>query len=124
MIVAQGADLKAFNKKLQHDSTAAFVAEVKSEKSGCISKCDARIIGEVIRDIGGGRLTKESAINYDVGVDQMIKPGERVEKGGLLCRIHAVSPAQFKTAAARIKTAFEVSAKPVKAAPLVVEIIS
>jgi thymidine phosphorylase len=124
MIVAQGADLKAFNEKLQHDSTAAFVAEVKSEKSGYISRCDARIIGEVIRDIGGGRLTKESAINYDVGVDKMIKPGEHVEKGGLLCRIHAVSPAQFKTAAARIRTAFEVSAKPFKPAPLVMEIIS
>jgi pyrimidine-nucleoside phosphorylase len=124
MIVAQGADLKAFNQKLQHDSTAAFVSEVKSEKSGHISKCDARIIGEVIRDIGGGRLTKESAINYDVGVDQMIKPGERVEKGGLLCRVHAASPAQFKAAAARIKTAFKVSAKPFKPAPLVVEIIS
>ena len=124
MLVAQGADLKEFNKKLQHDSTATFVAGVKSDKSGYISKCDARIIGEVIRDLGGGRLTKESAINFDVGVDQIIKPGERVNKGGWLCRIHAVGPAQFKTAAARIKTAFEVSAKPVKPAPLVVEIIS
>ena len=77
MIVAQGADLKAFNRKLALDSTATVVAEVKSEKSGYISKCDARIIGEVIRDLGGGRLTKESAINYDVGVDQIAKPGER-----------------------------------------------
>ena len=94
MIVAQGADLKAFNRKLALDSTAKVVVELKSEKSGYISKCDARIIGEVIRDLGGGRLTKDSTINYDVGVDQIAKPGERVEKSGMLCRVHAGDPAQ------------------------------
>ncbi len=76
MLVAQGADLKAFNKKLALDSTAPVVFELKSERAGFVSKCDARIIGEVIRDLGGGRLTKDSQINYDVGVDQIAKPGE------------------------------------------------
>jgi pyrimidine-nucleoside phosphorylase len=123
MIVAQGADLKAFNRKLTHDSTAKVVAEVKSGKAGFVSKCDARIIGEVIRDIGGGRLTKESTINFDVGVDRIVKPGERVEKSGVLCRVHAADLAQAKMVATRLKTAFEVSAKRVKAGALVVEII-
>src|ERR1017187_4220011 len=88
MIMAQGADLNAFNKKLALDSTAPVTAELKSAQSGWGSKCDARALGEVIRDLGGGRLTKESAINYDVGVDRIAKPGERVEKNGALCRIH------------------------------------
>ena len=106
MIVAQGADLKSFNRRLALDSTAPVVVEVKSAKSGCISKCDARIIGEVIRDLGGGRLTKESAINYDVGVDRMAKPGERVEKSGVLCRVHAANETQAEAAVARLKVAF------------------
>ena len=80
MLVAQGADLGAFNKKLALDTTAPVIIELKAEKPGFVAKCDARIIGEVIRDLGGGRLTKDSAINYDVGVDQIAKPGERVEK--------------------------------------------
>ncbi len=112
MLVAQGADLKSFNRKLALDSTAPVVVEVKSGKSGCISKCDARVVGEVIRDLGGGRLTKESAINYDVGVDRMAKPGERVEKSGVLCRVHAADEAQAEAATARLKTAFEISARP------------
>jgi len=124
MIVAQGADLKAFNRKLRRDSTAKLVMDVKSKKSGFISRCDARIIGEVIRDLGGGRLTKESAVNYDVGVDRIIKPGERVEQGSVLCRVHAASPAQAKAAVTRLGTAFGVSPRWVKPAPLVVEIIS
>ena len=124
MISAQGADLQAFNQKLLLDSTAGVIAEVKSEKSGFISKCNARIIGEVIRDLGGGRLTKESAINYDVGVDRIAKPGERVEKSGVLCRIHAVDSAQAKTAILRLQAAFEISAKFKRPAPLIQEIIN
>jgi pyrimidine-nucleoside phosphorylase len=124
MIVAQGADLKAFNAKLSHDSTAALVTEVKSDKSGFVTKCDARIIGEVIRDIGGGRLTKESTINYDVGVDQIAKPGEKIGKSAVLCRVHLATPDQVEPVTARLKTAFEISAKRIKPAPLLTEIIS
>jgi thymidine phosphorylase len=124
MIVAQGADLAAFNEKLRRDSTAGSVAPVKSEKSGCLSRCDARIIGEVIRDLGGGRLTKESSVNFDVGVDQMAKPGERVAKGGVLCRVHAADSAQAEAVVDRLQAAFMISAKRFKPDSLVVEIIS
>ena len=124
MLAAQGADLKAFNQKLMLDSTAPIVVGLQAEKSGCVSKCDARIIGEVIRNLGGGRLTKESAINYDVGIDQIAKPGERVEQAGALCRVHAADSTQAKAAIARLKAAFEISAKPGKAAPLVLETVA
>ena len=124
MIVAQGADLKAFNQKLALDSTAPVVAEVKSGKSGYVSKCDARVIGEVIRDLGGGRLTKESAINYDVGVDRIAKPGERVEKSGVLCRVHAADLVQAKTAIARLKEAYEISARRPAPVPLISGVIT
>jgi pyrimidine-nucleoside phosphorylase len=123
MIVAQGADLKAFNRKLTLDSTAKTVFEVKLGMSGYVSRCDARIIGEVIRDLGGGRLTKDSAINFDVGVDRIAKPGERVEKPTALCRVHAIDLIQAKAAIARLKTAFEISSKRPAKIPLVVEII-
>ncbi len=123
MLTAQGADLDAFHKKLTLDSTAAVVVEMKSEKSGYVSKCDARIIGEVVRDLGGGRLTKDSKINYDVGLDKMAKPGERIKKSEALCRIHAADSTQAKAAIARLKTAFEISARKVSAPPLIHEVI-
>jgi pyrimidine-nucleoside phosphorylase len=123
MIVAQGADLKAFNKKLSLDFTANVVADVKSEKAGYVSKCDARIIGEVIRDIGGGRPTKESSINFDVGVDRIAKPGERVEKSGVLCRLHATDAVQAKSAAIILQTAFQISAKRLPVPELVCAVI-
>jgi pyrimidine-nucleoside phosphorylase len=123
MIAAQGADLTAFNKKLARDHTTPAVAELKTGRSGFVSKCDARIIGETIRDLGGGRLTKESVINYDVGLDRIAKPGEPVKTGDLLARIHAADRRQANAARARLKKAFEISARPPRLAPLVLEVI-
>src|SRR5262249_42936838 len=48
MLVAQGADLSSFNRKLAYDHNAPVVVELKSTSAGNVSKCDARLIGEVI----------------------------------------------------------------------------
>jgi thymidine phosphorylase len=115
--------LVAFNRKLAKGPTAAVINELKSGESGFVSKCDARIIGEVIRDLGGGRLSKDSQINHDVGVDQIAKPGERVEKSGVLCRVHAANSSDAKVSFERLQSAFEISATRREPPPLVCEII-
>jgi len=124
MLAAQGADLDAFNKKLARDHTAAIIAELKADRSGFVSKSDARLIGEVIRDLGGGRLTKDSVINYDAGVDRLAQPGEAVKPGMTLARIHAASRAQAEAARARLETAFEISPRPKPAIALISEVIA
>ena len=124
MLLAQGADLHAFNRKLAQDRTSKVVVELKAKRSGFVSRCDARIIGEVIRDIGGGRLSKESTVNFDVGLDQIAKPGVEVKTGAVLCRIHADSAKQASVASERLATAFEISAKRPKLSPLVVTVMS
>jgi pyrimidine-nucleoside phosphorylase len=109
MLVAQGADLKQFNRKLALDQTAFVVMAVKAKRTGVISRCDARVVGEVVRDLGGGRHTQESGINYDAGVDHMRKPGETVRSGDALCRVHAASPAEANAARQALPGAFEIA---------------
>jgi len=123
MLVAQGADLAAFNGKLAKGQTAPVVIELKAPASGFVSRCDARVIGEAVRDLGGGRFTKESGIHYDVGVDGLAKPGESIQAGGVLTRIHAADRAQAEAACARLKTAFDISDQPTAPPPLIAEII-
>jgi pyrimidine-nucleoside phosphorylase len=123
MIVAQGADLTAFHKKLALDHTAPVVVELKAGRAGFVSKCDARLIGEVIRDLGGGRLTKESVINHDVGLDWIAKPGEAVRYSDSLARIHATDRDQASAACARLKAAFGITAQRPHTVPLVAGVI-
>jgi pyrimidine-nucleoside phosphorylase len=123
MLVAQGADLDAFNRRLSLDHTAPVVKELRATKAGFVSRCDARIIGEMIRDLGGGRLTKESVINHDVGVDRLAKPGEEVRTGSILVRVHAADKMQAGTALHRLQTAFEISDQPPDLPPLIQDAI-
>jgi pyrimidine-nucleoside phosphorylase len=123
MLAAQGADLAALNRKLALDHTASVVVELKAQASGFVSRCDARILGEIVRDLGGGRFTKESGINYDVGVDAIAKPGETIQAGGVLARVHAADRAQADATCARLKTAFAISEQPPAEEPLIAGII-
>jgi pyrimidine-nucleoside phosphorylase len=123
MLAAQGADLPAFERKLTLDRTAPVVVEFKAPASGFVSRCDARVIGEVVRDLGGGRFTKESEINYDVGVDTLAKPGQAVQAGGVLARVHSADKARAEAACGRLETAFEISAQPPALQALIADIV-
>src|SRR5207248_2746526 len=114
LLAAQGADVDAFEKKLQREHTAPVVVELKAVRSGFVSRCDARVIGEVIRDIGGGRATKESQIDYDVGVDHIVAVGEGVKSNDTLCRLHTRTEQQADDTRRRIEAAFEISDAPVQ----------
>ena len=123
MLAAQGADLAAYEKKLAKDHTAPVVVELKALHSGYVADCDARILGEAVRELGGGRLTKESQLDYDVGVDRLIKAGEAVQAGHALARIHAATESEAQAARGRLQGAFTLSAEPPASAPLIVEVI-
>jgi thymidine phosphorylase len=119
MLAAQGADLDDFKSKLELEGTAPVVVELKARKAGYVARCDARIIGEVVRDLGGGRVTKESVIDYDVGVDHLAKPGERISAGSVLAQIHAMDKTQGETARARLGRAFVLQSSKPKLQPLI-----
>src|SRR3954452_17245613 len=107
MLVLQGADLSILERKLVVDHTAPAVLEVTAQQAGFVARCDARILGEAIRDLGGGRLTRDSVINHDVGVDMLAKPGALVKPESVLARVHAADKTQGAAASSRILSAFE-----------------
>jgi pyrimidine-nucleoside phosphorylase len=124
LIAAQGADLDTYRNRLAFDHTAPVVMELETPDEGFITRCDARIIGETVRDLGGGRMTKESNINPEVGVDLLAKPGDAVGIGSVLARVHAATREGAEAACARLLEAFEVSGEPAPATPLILEVIA
>jgi pyrimidine-nucleoside phosphorylase len=123
MIAAQGADMAAFERKLKLDHTASVALELTTLDGGYVSRCDARLIGEVIRDLGSGRLTKDSKIDFDAGVDRLAKPGEAVSPGSVLARIHAADRTQAEAARARLLPAFSITSEPTALPPLIESVL-
>lgn len=118
MLAAQGADMKAYEKAIT-GRFAPAIMELRAEGAGFVERCDARIIGEIARDLGGGRMNKESQIDPLVGIDQIARPADRIERGGPLCRIHAANQTQGEQALVRLRAAFAIADRAPDIPPLV-----
>ncbi|MDR2514956.1 MAG: thymidine phosphorylase [Christensenellaceae bacterium] len=70
---------------------AAVCHEVKSLKSGFITKIDAQALGLAAGALGAARATKEAAIDYGVGMVLLRQRGDEVRAGEALAVIHAQS---------------------------------
>ncbi|MBR1522945.1 MAG: thymidine phosphorylase [Lachnospiraceae bacterium] len=100
--VSSGRALEVFKKMIeaQHGNPcvaddyslfpqAAVKTEVYAERNGYLSVKDCAGIGECVKVLGGGRITKEQMIDLSVGLDMKVKNGERVSKGDCLCEIYS-----------------------------------
>lgn len=123
LLAAQGADLARYASMLCADTLAPAIGTLRAPRGGFVTQADSRILGEVIRDLGGGRLQQDSVIDPHVGIDQLVKPGEPIRAGDPLCRIHARTHVSLDRALTTASAAFQVSDTPGLALPLIHEVI-
>lgn len=123
MISAQGANLEVFNQNLALEDLASEVVEVKSNCPGFITRCDAKFIGEMVRDLGGGRLQKADQIQPYVGIDRLAKVGEWIQVGQVLGRIHASDLEAATRASDQLRTAFHIQTKAPSRPTLILQMI-
>ena len=85
MIAAQGGDLE----DLYRPSQAAYVAEVRAEKSGFITELPAMEFGLFAMRLGAGRAVKSDELDYETGIVFEKKVGETVEIGEIVAKIYS-----------------------------------
>ena len=64
------------------------VISIRSPKSGYINGINAHALGELARQIGAGRYTKEDSIDHSVGIVLTRKKGDFVEVNDELARFY------------------------------------
>ena len=117
MIDCHGGDLNAGLPKAENQIT------LPASKSGIISKCDAENIGRASLLLGAGRAKTTDTIDHAVGISNLKKIGERVEKDEPLGIIHS-NGHEDKTELFRLlETAFTILDEPVDPPPLILEVI-
>jgi len=82
---------------------------ISASKAGYISKLDAYQLGLAGIELGGGRKTKEDAIDPVSGILLHKKQGERIEKGDNIATLHSNSEAGIKKALEFTDKAIEIA---------------
>lgn len=122
-IRAQGGD----PEEAEHPEilpSAAYQESVCAEADGFVSNIHTEEIGRICLLLGGGRETKESAIDLSVGLVLCKKKGDAVKKGDPLAVIHASDPEKLSEAKKRLLESYEFTSQKPEVPPLIKDIIS
>lgn len=123
VIEAQGGNPQVLDRfDLLPNATGA--REILSPRSGYVSAVNARDIGWAASKIGGGRETKDAAIDPAVGVILEVKVGQKVDEGSVLCRLYYTRDEALDEAAEDIEDAFRISSQPPEQRDLILEVVS
>lgn len=119
---AQGGDAAPV-----YDTSLLLVAgktlEVTAKESGYVHRILAEDIGIACMTLGGGRETKESAIDLSVGIILEKKNGDAVSDGEVLATIYGNDDAKMQAAYEKIAHAYEIAKEPAAFVPVVREYI-
>ena len=87
---------------------AKYVEDVVADADGYVAKIQTEEIGRISLLLGGGRETKESEIDLNVGVVLNKKRGDKVEAGDVLATIHANDEEKLAQAKKRLIDAYTI----------------
>lgn len=82
MVAAQGGDLDA-------PRPVSPGHDIISERAGYVTAIDTEQLGRVIVELGGGRRKLGDVLDSSVGLEMLVRLGDKVEKGQPLLRVFA-----------------------------------
>ena len=107
MVEAQGGDVR-FVKDTSLFPKATYNVDVKAVSDGFVKSMDAKTIGLVSCQIGGGREKEGDVIDHAAGITLKKKIGDKVHKGETIMVIHSDRP-NLENAQRRLAHSFETS---------------
>ncbi|MBI3681632.1 MAG: thymidine phosphorylase [Acidobacteria bacterium] len=122
VIAAQGGNPQVLDR-FELLPNATGMREIYSPRAGYVSVIDAALIGQASVMIGAGRDTKDDSIDPAVGVILEVKVGQKVDAGGVLCRLYYTREDGVEEAAEHVEDAFRISAQPPEERELILEVV-
>jgi len=102
---------------------APLVKPLLSPESGYISDIKTRELGLAVVQLGGGRSRADQKIDHAVGLDKILKPGEKITQGEPLLYVHVQNEKQFDDVKSNLLNAFSISKVAPESLPAVYEVI-
>ena len=112
MIGALGGPHDLVEHPERHLARAPIERPVWPDFDGFVERIDARSLGLIVVELGGGRRRVEDAIDSAVGLAAVRGVGDAVDRERPIAIVHARSTADAEAAAKRLREAVTVSAEP------------
>ncbi len=122
MVTAQGGDAGVILDTGKFKK-AKFTHEVRSEKSGYITRTDTEGYGVAALLLGAGRNTKEESIDYSAGIILHAKTGDRVERGDVIATLFADDERRFAASEKKLLESTETGGEKPEERPLILSVI-
>ena len=113
LIAAQGGDPDALRR-------VAPAAEIRASRSGYVVSVETEQIGRAVILLGGGRRTIGDHIDHSVGLEMLVRVGDRVERDQPLVRVFAGQD-RLEGVRALVSAAVVLDQQPAAPGPLIVE---
>jgi pyrimidine-nucleoside phosphorylase len=120
MVAAHGGDVRVADDPRLLPQPGALL-EVPAPQAGTVAFVDARQIGRIVLQLGGGRKAVTDVIDPAAGVDGLVQAGERIEKGQPLMRLLAKDAALAESLAPAAATAVLITRDAVPERRLILE---
>ena len=121
MVAALGGPSDFSQSTNNHLPAASIVQDACSLRAGFVSSIDTRALGLAVVQLGGGRTHPDDEIDLSVGLDRIVRVGDRLEVGEPICRVHAANEATAEHVESIITQAVVIDDKPADILPIVIE---
>lgn len=108
MLAAVGAPLQFVENWSRFLPEASVILEVPASEAGYVTAMDGEALGLAVVALGGGRQVEDDVIDPAVGISDIVRLGDRIEKGAPLAVIHAAREDAARQAAHTVLRAINV----------------
>tara|TARA_B100000676_G_C17994739_1_gene797102 strand:- start:472 stop:1491 length:1020 start_codon:yes stop_codon:yes gene_type:complete len=124
MVAALGGPSDFAQSTNNHLPAASIVRDVSSLRAGSVSSIDTRALGLAVVQLGGGRAHPDDEVDLSVGLDRIVRLGDRLEAGDSICRVHAANEAVAEHVNDIITQAVVIDEEPADIPPALIERIA
>ena len=122
MVAALGGPADLLENPGKYLAVAPIIRPVVATRAGFVAAYDARQVGMVVVALGGGRMRAADAIDFDVGLTDIVSLGTHVSAGDPLAVVHARTEEAMSHALREFQQGTTIADVPAASLPLVQEL--
>lgn len=119
MVRALGGPADLLEQPARHLVSARVVRPCPAPRAGYVTAMNARHLGLVVVELGGGRRRADDKLDLSVGLTQCLGIGRKVGKGDPLAMVHAANETAAEAAIARLQQVITLGDTKPSAGPII-----